>query len=166
MNKKGFTIVEVVIAFSILGVVLISLFGFVSFYRDKVRNEQIKTQLIDFKNTITKVVYDDIIGDKIISMEYCDGIEKCVIFKDPDNNQHIIEVKEVTTTGAEKKGLYINYDGTMYMLPDSDLKDTKGYMCSFEDFVLQSYDDKIYSLTITFVHRSLNEKYSINLTIT
>ena len=37
--KKGFTVVEVVIALSMLGVVLISLFGFVSFYRDKTRSE-------------------------------------------------------------------------------------------------------------------------------
>ncbi len=166
MNKKGFTVVEVVIAFSMLGVVLISLFGFVTFYRDKTRSEEIRTQLLDFKNTITKVIYDDIVGDKIVKIEYCDGIAKCVNFKDPSNETHVLMVVEdPIIEGIKKKGLYLNYDETMYMLPDSDLRDTNGYMCFFDEFTLQNYNDEIYSLKITFMHHSLNESFTINLTI-
>ena len=166
MNKKGFTVVEVVIAFSILGVVLISLFEFVTFFRDKTRNEEIRTQLIDFKNTITKVIYDDIISNKIVKIEYCDGIAKCVNLKDHDNEIHVLKVVEDPVIEEDKKkGLFLNYDETMYMLPDSDLRDTNGYMCSFDDFVLQSYNDEIYNLKITFMHHSLNESFTINLTV-
>lgn len=166
MNKKGFTVVEVVIAFSMLGVVLISLFGFVTFYRDKTKNEETRTQLLDFKNTIMKVVYDDIVSDKIVKIEYCDGIEKCINFKDSNNETHVLKiVEDPIIESVKKKGLYLNYDEMMYMLPDSDLRDTNGYMCFFDEFTLQNYNDEIYSLKITFMHHSLNESFTINLTI-
>ena len=166
MNKKGFAVVEVVIAFSMLGVLLISLFGFVTFYRDKTRNEETRTKLLDFKNNITKIIYDDIVGEKIVKLEYCNGIAKCVNFKDHNNNQHVLQVVEdPLIEGVKKKGLYLNYDETMYMLPDSDLRDTNGYMCYFDDFMLQNYNDEIYSLRITFMHHGLNESFTINLTV-
>ena len=168
MNNKGFTIVEVVIAFSILGVMLVSMFGFVVYFRDKVRNEEVRTQLMDFKNTITKVVYDDIVGDKIVKIEACLGIQKCVKFTDPINasTEHLLQVVTVdTSTDIQKKGLYLNYDGIMYMLPDSDLKDVNGYMCNFEDFELKSYDNSIYDLKITFKHYGINETYTIHLMV-
>ena len=39
MNKKGFTLVEVVVSFSIISVVLASVITFTIIYRDKVREE-------------------------------------------------------------------------------------------------------------------------------
>lgn len=165
MNKKGFTVVEVVISFSILAVVLVSLFGFVVTYRDNIRNEEIRTELIDFKNTITKTIYDEIIRGNYVKIDYCIGKENCVIFTDISNRSHVLEMYEVETTNNElKRGLYIKYDGMNYFLPDSDLKDKNGYMCSFDSFLVES-SNNIYSLRIPFKHVGLDEKYEISVVI-
>lgn len=165
MNKKGFTVVEVVISFSMLAVILVALFTFVVDYRDKMKNEESRTQLYDFKNTVTKVIYDDIIEGKYKSIEYCIGIEQCVYFKDTDDNNHILKVLKVDNSNdVLKRGLYINYDDVNYFLPDSDIQDETGYMCSFDEFYLDSYND-IYSLKIPISHYGLGEKVEIMITL-
>lgn len=164
MNKKGFTVVEVVIAFSILAVILVSLFTYTVIYRDKVSTEEIRTQLIDFKNTITKTIYDDIVMDNYFKIESCGT--NCVNFVDYSNNNHPLQIVTISeNTQNRKKGLYLNYDGTYYMLPDSDLnKDTEN-MCAFETISLQNYQNKIFHLRIPFIHYILNEKFEIMITL-
>ena len=163
MNKKGFTLVEVVVSFSILSVLLASVIVFTITYRDKVREEEVRTQLIDFKNTITKIVYDDIISGKLKSIERCVGEAQCVNFIDTDNNTHLFKTVEVST--GTDRGLYIEYDGVRYLLPDSDLNKLYNPMCWFSgDFELKNYDE-IYTLKVTFEHLSLHEVYEILITI-
>lgn len=177
MNNKGFTIVEVVIAFAMLAAILLSLITFSITYRDKVRNEEIKTQLIDYKNTITKIIYDDIIRKKITSIEKCDGQDDsnitCVEFINADNEKISLEIMPIfTTTSSLKKGIYLKYHGINYMLPDSDLNKTDeaksqfiDNMCSFEGgFNLTNYND-IYSLKLTYRHYILEEVFDINLVV-
>ena len=52
INNKGFTTVEVVLSFSLVVVILASMVSIVVNYRDRVTDEEVKTQLLDFKNTI------------------------------------------------------------------------------------------------------------------
>lgn len=155
--------VEVVVSFSILSVVLTSVIVFTITYRDKVREEEARTQLIDFKNSITKIVYDDIVSGKLKRIEKCVGEAQCVNFVDGDDNTYPFKVTEVST--GENRGLYLNYNGARYFLPDSDLNKLGNPMCWFtNDFELKTYDD-IYSLKVTFKHLTLDETYEILITI-
>ena len=163
MNKKGFTLAEVVVSFSILSIVLASVIVFTITYRDKVKEEEIRTQLIDFKNTVTKIVYDDIISGKLEKIEICEGQAQCVNFVESDGTEHLLKTEEVST--GTDKGLYIVYNGMRYLLPDSDLNRLANPMCWFNnDFDLKNYDN-IYRLKISFEHVGLNEQYEILIAI-
>lgn len=166
MNKKGFTVVEVVVSFGILSVVMLMIITFMITYRDKVKNAEIETQLIDFKNSMTKMIYDEIIAGRYLRIDYCTGESNCVYFTDTNGDKHYLRVVEVArSTPTEKKGEHLQYDGAYYMLPDSDLNEPTDDMCSFNDVTLETYEEKIYSLKVNYHHYGLGKSYTIAITI-
>ena len=50
-------------------IILASLIGFTVAYRDKIGLEEVKTQLLDYKNSITRMVYNDIIFESSIPLK-------------------------------------------------------------------------------------------------
>ena len=173
MNKKGFTTIELVVSFAMIAIILASLLSFTIYYRDKVKNEEIRSQLLDFKNTITKVVYDDIISGKIVKAEYCAGSTSCINLIGKNNEVHVLKI--ITDLSNSNRGIYLNYDGTDYMLPDSDIYQSKSnadtkteelFACSFNAFELSNYNNLIYNIKIKYRHYLLDEEYEILLTIT
>ncbi len=145
-------------------IILSSLIGFTVTYRDKIGVEEVKTQLIDYKNTITKMVYDDIISGKLTSITTCVGMDNCVNFMDIDGNSHPFMLMEVASD-EENNGSYISYDGVKYLLPDSELNNVVEKACSFTSFDLQTYNNRIYDLKVTYKHYLIEDEYEINLMI-
>ena len=176
MNKKGFTTIELIVSFIMVVIILSSLIGFTISYRNRVSNEEIKTKLIDYKNSITKMIYDEIINGNLVSINSCIGEIHCANFIDKEGNSHTLRIETITSNN-KNRGSYINYDGTRYLLPDSDLNKTKTRLddesevevyeeaCNFTSFNLENYQNKIYNLKIKFKHFLLDEEYVISLTI-
>ena len=127
MNKKGFTTVELIVSFIMIVIILISLVGFTVNYRDKVKIEQVKSNLNDFKNTVTKAVYDDITINNIKSIEYCVGEDNCVNFIDSRNKLHTLKIfyECVLKNGTCSYRTYLSYNNIKYELPDSDINKNK-----------------------------------------
>ena len=121
MNKKGFTVVEVVIAFSMLAVLVVSLIRFTVTYRDKVREEESRTEINDFKNTITKIIYDDIIMGgvkRIEKLSVCpDNTSEnisCVNLIDWENRVYplvLVNLNRSPEDSTLKNGMYLKYNG-------------------------------------------------------
>ena len=178
MNKRGFTIAEVIVSFSLVTVILVSVISTTVYYRNVVKEEEIITQLTDYKNNITKIIYDDILthkDNKIISVERCIGISNCLNFidKKSKNNTHVLKIEEILESDEishTKRGVYLNYDGNKYMLPDSDLGKGDERVCDFVGgFTIDHYvQDKLslYTVKTSFKHKYLDKKYDIILTIT
>ena len=166
MNKKGFTIIEVIVSFSMISIILTSIVGFAINYRNRLKDEEVISQLVDFKNTITKVVYDDIFRYGIVRIEKCISSSSCANFIDRNNNIHTLEIIDIReTSSVNKKGAYLSYDGIKYMLPDSDIRQGDQYMCNFDGkFIFSNYNDRIYTLKIQFTHYGLNKEYEIFIT--
>lgn len=170
MNKKGFTIVEVVIAFSILTVLVLALINFTVNYRGKVRDEELRTELIDYKNTITKIIYDDIILGGVTRVEKCPSEEDdnitCVNFFDKNNVARPLLLVTVNSEANNlKKGLYLSYNGSYYLLPDSEPLTSGEKPCEFiTAFVLRKYEN-IYNMKISYKHANFDEVYAISITI-
>ncbi len=172
LNKKGFTIAEVIVSFSLISMLLASLIGAMMFYRDKVKDEETKSQLWDFKNTVTKVLYDDIIYKNIVKAENCvgsvgqngEGAGTCINLIDKDNNPHTLKIDEVES--GNNKGVYILYDGTKYKLPDSDLGTGTDRICDFLDgFEVTSYDNRLYKVKTSFRHKDMDITHDILIVI-
>ncbi len=185
MNKKGFTTVELTVSFVMVVILLASLIGFTVTYRDKVKNEEIKSQLIDFKNTITKTVYDDIISLNYNSMSLCVGQDNCVVMTDENGNSHVLKIEKscnptkvdcsVSPCDLSECGVYVVYDETRYMLPDSDintyykenLTDDIRVLNPASDFSSFNFkeENSIYNLKMTYKHFMIDEEFEIMLTI-
>ena len=174
MNKKGFTTIELILSFIMVVVILTSLIGFTTAYRGKVNDEELKSKLFDFKNTVLKVVYDDIIRYSVVRMSNCVGDDRCVNLVSEDGSIHTLKV--VTETSGV---VYIDYDGTRYLLPDSNLN--KAYeetnddgesnvtvfdsACNITDFKYTNYKNRIFTVKISFRHYMIDKDYDILITI-
>ena len=173
MNKKGFTTIELIMSFIMVVIILTSLIGFTTGYRGKVNDEEVKSQLIDFKNTVLKAVYDDIIRYSVVRMSNCVGEDNCVNLVSRDGSVHTLK------TFTDDNGVYIAYDNTKYKLPDSNLNKTyeetlddgttkvnvTDSACNITDFQYMNYKNKIFTTKITFKHYLIDEEYEILITI-
>lgn len=187
MNKKGFTTIELIVSFIMVVVILTSLIGFTTAYRGKVNDEEVKSQLFDFKNTILKTVYDDIIRYSVVRMSECVGEDNCVNFIGNDESVHTLKTQIIycDDNNCDKKndGTYIIYDGTKYLLPDSNLNkvyyekiidelgnevkipQSTDSACNITDFKYTNYQNKIFTVKITFKHYLIDEEYDILITL-
>ena len=172
LNSSGFTTVEIVVSFALIVIILASLSSIVINYREKVNNEIIKTQLLDFKNTITKIVYDDITAGEYVSLTNCSNNNSCISFKRSDDSEEKLEIiTQETSLEDLKKGIYFQYKGIKYFLPDSDLNnyslnDSSKYAIDVKDIVFNSdATNNLYSVKILIFHRIINEEFDIKLVI-
>lgn len=69
MNKKGFSIIELVLSFSLLAIVLTGLISYSLTYGTRSEVESIKNNIVDFKNAVTKTINDDIINLGLTKIE-------------------------------------------------------------------------------------------------
>ena len=186
MNKKGFTTIELIVSFIMVVVILTSLIGFTTAYRGRVSTEEVKTQLIDYKNTILKVVYDDIVRYSVIRMAPCVGEDNCVNFIGQDGNiqSTLKTITVVNNNNPKENGVYINYKGVDYKLPDSNLNKTyveiehdnngnevyqynvTDSACNITNFKYTNYENRIFTLKMTIKHYLIDEEFNILITIT
>lgn len=68
LNNKGMTSIEVLISFIIVTAITISLFDTVTSYKTKQQIESYKSVITEYKNSITKLINDDIIKYKLAAV--------------------------------------------------------------------------------------------------
>ena len=61
LNKKGFTVLEVVISFTFVVVILTSMFVVVINYQNETEKEKIKSSILVFRDSMLEIIYNDII---------------------------------------------------------------------------------------------------------
>lgn len=156
LNNKGFTIAEVMVSFSLISVILVSMITATMFYRDRIKEEEIASQLWDFKNYMTKIIYDDIIDNDLVKAEYCVGSSNCVNLYDANNsNPHTMKIVEYDT--GDNKGVYLSYNNVKYFLPDSDLGTGNDRICDFVGgFDISGYNNELYKVKVSFRHKDMD----------
>lgn len=183
MNRKGFTTIELIVSFVMVVVLLGSLIGFTITYRDKVEVEEVKSQLIDFKNTVTKAVYDDIINLNYNSISACVGQDNCVVMTEDSGASHILKIENTckvvrcskSPCELEDCGVYLVYNETKYMLPDSNLNSyykqnttdeirVSRSASNLSEFKLKN-ENSIYNLKMSFKHFQIEDNIEIMLTV-
>ena len=167
LNNKGFTISEVLVSFTLITAILLSIIGATVFYRDKLKMELVKSQIVDFKNTITKVVYDDIIAKRVIRAEPCIGERNCLNLIGKDNSVHNLRIVE---DPGGVRGVFVVYDSNRYMLPDSDIAeaDKDGNivrLCNITNGMRFIYYESLYTVKMNIEHTGYDLKYDIILTM-
>ena len=166
LNNKGFTIAEVLVSFSLITIILASIISATVFYRDKLKSEEVISQLMDFKYTITKMIYDDIIDESkgINRVERCIGTANCINFVSDINTYTTYTLKIIDnpkTQNGLTKGVYLSYgtalNNTLYMLPDSDLGAGEDRVCDFiGGFETYETGTGLYKVKFGFKHKDID----------
>ena len=161
LNNKGFTIAEVLVSFSLITIILASLISSTVYFRDRLKQEEVISQLKDFKNSITKIIYDDILNKHITGAGRCFAEANCIEFTDINNTSYYLKLEE------SSNGVYLIYNNNKYLLPDSDLGDGVDRVCDFIGGfeLLKSDNYPLYKVKTSFYHKDFDIKYDIIITL-
>lgn len=177
LNNKGLSAVEVIVCFSIVSVMAISLLNIVMSYKDKQEEESYRSELITYKNTITEMIQKDVTEKKLVKVEHwtkaslvsvCDGGPEVpaklppvtLYFADGTYNQ----LGVFGDLGA------IMYDGIKYQIPNFGTVSEKvqGFKCeNIQALRISNVEVKeennMFILNIDFYHHLLGNKYGIHI---
>lgn len=168
MNNKGFTTIELILTMVLVLTIMFSITSVTYVYRDRSKYEELITEVNDYKKTVTKIIYDDILdsSNKAVKLEKVNDKE-FIIKKtsEPDSTFEIID-RNVTKEGKEIHEVGIKYNDMEYIIPGSEnsyvnFVETKMYPNDYED----ETDTGLYSLDIVFSHQSLENNLKIHFVI-
>lgn len=153
MNKKAFTTVEMILTILLVVVIMATITSVTLVYRDKSEYEENVTEIENYKNTLTKIIYDDILDEtnpvtSIIENGNTYTLVRATnpitleIINDPSNNK-----------------IGIKYDSVNYLVPGCD----KG-LVSFEGVDLTNTNG-IYNMNINFSSRKYEKILTIHFVI-
>ena len=165
LNNKGFTIAELLVSFSLITIILASLISSTIYFRDRLKQEEVISQLKDFKNNVTKVLQDDIIRGEIVSVNRCIGTANCLNLVDTNGSSRVLKIEEPNT--ATDKGVYLSYRGIKYFLPDSDLGGASNRVCDFIGGfeLIDSGTYPLYKIKTSFKHKDFDLQYDLLIVV-
>lgn len=68
LNKRGITTIEVLIAFVLLAIIVVSMYGTVETYKNRQNIESYKNTILTYKNLLTKDIQDDLIKKNLVDV--------------------------------------------------------------------------------------------------
>ena len=149
MNKKAFTTVEMILTILLVVVIMATITSVTLVYRDKSEYEESVTEIENYKNTLTKIIYDDILyKSNPVTSIIENGITYTLV-----RATNPITLEIINDLSNNKIG--IKYDSVNYLVPGCD----KG-LVSFEGVDLTNTNG-IYNMNINFS----SHKYEKILTI-
>lgn len=153
MNNKGFTTIELVLTIVLVIIIMGTITNVTYTYRDTASYEETKTSIINYKNTLTKIIYDDIFLEKVVSIEEVNNDNISLI---KENGDKI----ELSLINLENE-VGILYNGVKYIIPESD----DGLIVMKGMNVKRNDEIKMYTVDIIFHHIVLETDYSIHFMV-
>lgn len=95
MNKKGFTVIELIASFSIAITIFIILFNVVLIIKDDYQEIKDKTNLLVNKNNLSYTINEQLQNNTLISLTTCDDYDICYLFTYDDNTSDKLIYDEV-----------------------------------------------------------------------
>lgn len=155
MNKSGFTTVELILTMVLVITITATITTVTYTYRDQANHEEVVTDVETYKNTVTKIIYDDILNssNKVVKLEHDTLDANKFYLVHEDNSKTTLTI--ISTTN--KVG--INFDGIDYLISDT----------TYESYTMipsdPSADTSIYSLDIFFKNNKLENNFKIHFAI-
>lgn len=174
LNNKGLTSIEILVCFSIVTVIVISMFKAINNYKDKQDLESYKNTVTTYKNTLTKAIEEDILKNQGITKAETVEIDQdqtTVVYKMAltlKNNirRDLIVTKnlkcgnnslcknntpEADELDYQNSSFYVEYNNEKFVLP-------KVYALQFNEVYLKEEDGFI-TIHIGLNHPDLGNKY-------
>lgn len=179
LNKKGFTVIELITSFAFVGILSASLFAAVLNYKEKEQTSMIRAQLFAFKSTLVEEIQMDISKKLLNNITYCrtssGSIEnRCVVINFMDGSSKRLEIKEEKIEKTIENSTftytvpYITYGGIRYTPPDP------GKVYINDDYLLQYTSESddienglaIYKINIDFRHIDIEGDMDLSIVAT
>lgn len=157
MNDKGFTTIELIVTIVLVIVIMATITNVTFSYRDRSIYEESVTELVNYKNVLTKIIYDDILIDNVVSIKRSDenNFKEIVLVKSDGS-----EIKLTVYNGMDEG--YIIYNDVKYVVPGA-----ADNLVNISDINLKRNNDLgIYVVDITLVQRVIDESFTIHFVVT
>ena len=156
MNKKGFTTIEMILTMVLVIVIMITITEVVFTYRDRSTYEETLASIVNYKNNLTTIIYDDIVNDNpIVLLNEIEANNKYELVKADGSKTYLTIIKEEKKVG-------ILYDEVFYQIPKSDDELVSITGVDYK----RDIDNNLYSLDIKFRLKTLEEEFKIHFAIT
>ena len=157
LNNSGLTVVEILVCFSIVVVIVMSMFKVVNNQKAKQEIESTKNSMLTYKNEVTKTIEEDIIDGS--------GVKSCTINEDNSGNYNTYTLGYMLMDGSQRELIITQYsdcdenskaeDVESEIDAVSDCKDNN-YIKFYKGSILE---DKL-KIYVGFRHNDLGNKYS------
>ena len=162
MNKDGFTTVELLLTMILVISIMATISSVTYTYRDRSSYEEELNELINYKNNVTKVIYDDILtntaSDKIVSMKSTGITNEYTLATSSSTNAYTLKIIDE----PQKKGIAYGKTNKLveYIIPGSDenLIDINGVN-------FPTLESNVYTFELSFYQRNLEKTFKIKFTI-
>ena len=134
LNNKGMSLLEVVLCFAIVSAVVIGMFNVIMTYETEEVSEAIRSDIIEYKNIVTKVLQDDIFRHELYNVERTSksvsgtrvSYRFKLYFKKPFGS-YDVKTLDISTDSSNANNNYIQYQdyngsslqNVKYTLPQS-----------------------------------------------
>ncbi len=178
LNNKGMSIVEILVCFVLVALISVSIYTAISSFNNKRNIESFKEKIYTYKNTLTKLIQDDLIKNGLISADYTinNGIYTINLhFRDNTQKTLVItrklamdynEALENKSGPLQNDEFMILYDGIEYPLPDlGEYQNDRGE--TIKDLrinnIIINTDSSVLTIYIGLYHPDLSTRYGINI---
>lgn len=101
LNNSGLTVVEILVCFSIVVVIVMSMFKVVNNQKAKQEIESTKNSMLTYKNEVTKTIEEDIIDGS--------GVKSCTINEDTSGNYNIYTLNYTLMDNSQRELIITQY---------------------------------------------------------
>ncbi len=178
LDKKGFTVIELILSFIFVMFLAIGMFSLVNSYREREETETIRSELLTLRNTITSDIYKDTTTRKVKKMNYClDGsnqvIDNCIeIYFMDDTMKQLKVVHEQVKIDDDGHyfdfdSIYFTYGGVKYENPDPVFTTmVSDYMLTYTTDQAHLEYGVIYKINLRIKHQDLSNEFVIDVVTT
>lgn len=170
MNKKGFTVIELVVCFVLVSIIVVGMLTIALNYRKDAKISEIELELKSYKINLTEKIQEDVLEYGVDYVKYCS-----------DNSQNCVEIgfnnsttKTIEISSDDPVNRYIKYDGEKFMI-EEDLDDIDNPTLNDVSIILplnvislstnSTFNNTIYSIDIPISHTLVEGDYGIHLVV-
>lgn len=186
LNKKGFTVIELIMSFTFSSILAISLFAVVMNYRNKEMDFSIKNDLLAFKSQVIIDIQKDIQAKGLNHIDYCmeenptthelTRVGRCIIlyFNDSTSKEFVVK-EDVRADSIEHPDgsadnfyysiPYIAYGGIRYTVPDAANVSIRNNFILEQTSLNDGIESNIplYKIRVEFIHNDLDADIDISV---
>jgi len=162
LNNNGLSIVEFIVVFVILMVLVFGMMNTIMDFKNSNNTTIMNKELLEYKTTLTKIIYDDLIKRNFQSIESCDTLEYTTTCKFKFKNDTTSTLTININTNEEGRYV-ISYNGKNYPIPNSEFLEFSGAVTVKEENGFLIINIPIYEIDKRDVNYGLNIIHPIGL---